>query len=51
MAINDTPWHSLKPSNEILQQVHEGLYARPLGQWIQRVYQEERHARGNWRGD
>ena len=51
MAINDTPWHSLKPSNEILQQVHEGLYARPLGQWIQRVYQEERDARGNWRGD
>jgi len=51
LAVKGTPWETLTPSNTMTQAVYQQLMARPLGQWIQRVYQEERHARGNWHGD
>ena len=50
LAIKDTPWQTLKPNNQSLQQVYDNLSQRPLGQWIMRLYQEQRQARGNWRG-
>ncbi|MCC6373380.1 MAG: glutathione S-transferase, partial [Moraxellaceae bacterium] len=49
--IKGTPWETLKPNNAETQAIYQQLIARPLGQWIVRVYQEERHARANWRGD
>ncbi len=50
LAIKDTPWQTLQPSNQSLQQVYDNLSQRPLGHWIIRLYQEQRQARGNWRG-
>ncbi len=51
LAIPGTPWESLKPSTDLLQRMYDDLLERPFGQWILRVYAEERHAKGNWRGD
>lgn len=51
LALPDTPWESIKPNTELLQHVHNQLLARPFGQWIVRIYAEERQAKGNWRGD
>ncbi|PTQ87215.1 glutathione S-transferase family protein [Agitococcus lubricus] len=50
MTIPETPWASLHASTEAVQQLQHELSARPLGQWLLRLYREERHARGNWRG-
>lgn len=51
LAIEGTPWASLKPTTAGLQALYQEVMRRPFGQWILRVYAEERNARGNWRGD
>lgn len=51
LSIKDTPWESVKPTNHAMQTLYDQLSHRPLGQWLVRIYQQERHARGNWRGD
>ena len=50
LALKDTPWETLTPQNELMEQLYQQTLNRPLGQWIIRLYQEERRARGNWRG-
>jgi glutathione S-transferase len=51
LSIKATPWQTLTPSNVNMQAFYGQFINRPLGQWIVRIYQEERHARANWRGD
>jgi glutathione S-transferase len=51
LSIKDTPWESIQTRTELLQKVYDDLLERPFGQWIMRVYAEERHAKGNWHGD
>jgi len=51
LSLQDTPWESLKPTNNTMQTLYDQLSNRPLGQWLVNIYQKERHARGNWRGD
>lgn len=50
LALKNTPWETLTPQNELMEQVYQQTLDRPLGQWIMRLYQEERQPRGNWRG-
>ena len=50
LALPDTPWETLKPTNARMQGIYDELLARPFGQWIARVYREERNAKGNWHG-
>lgn len=51
LMIKGTPWQTLEPNNLIMQTQYEQLSTRPLGQWVVRIYEEERKARGNWHGD
>jgi glutathione S-transferase len=51
LSVPDTPWESIQTRTELLQKVYDDLLERPFGQWIMRVYAEERHAKGNWHGD
>lgn len=50
LALPGTPWETLKPNTERMLRMYDELSARPFGQWIVRVYNEERNAKGNWRG-
>lgn len=49
LAIPGTPWESLTNRSPLFQQVYEDTLRRPLGQWILRLYREERESKDNWR--
>ena len=51
LSVPNTPWESIQTRTELLQKVYDDLLERPFGQWIMRVYAEERNAKGNWHGD
>lgn len=50
LSLEGTPWAGLTARTPLLQQVYEDTLRRPFGQWLVRMYAEERQARGNWAG-
>lgn len=52
LEIRGTPWERDvgHPIEEVFQEYQDNLLALPLGQYIQRIYQNERNARVDWRG-
>ncbi len=51
LSIPNTPWESIQSRTPLLQKVYDDLLERPFGQWLMRIYAEERKAKGNWHGD
>ncbi len=49
LDVPETPWAGVT-RGPLFQQVFDDINGRPFGQWVRRVYREERNARGNWQG-
>ena len=52
LQLNGTPWEIEQGSElpEAIQAYKNKLLALPLGQYVQRIYENERNARVDWRG-
>ena len=52
LQIPETPWEreNQQVVSEVFQQIKNELMDLPLGQYIKRIYMNERHARVDWRG-
>ncbi|WOE32527.1 MULTISPECIES: glutathione S-transferase family protein [unclassified Acinetobacter] len=52
LAINGTPWEKEQDTHRsiLLQDYKAFLEDLPLGQYVQRIYRDERNARVDWRG-
>jgi glutathione S-transferase len=52
LQIPETPWEreNQQVVAEVFQQIKNELMDLPLGQYIKRIYMNERHARVDWRG-
>ena len=50
LSVPGSPWEAITERSPLFQQVYDDILRRPFGQWILRLYAEERDARGNWAG-
>ena len=51
LMISGTPWESDDMQvDEVILEYQQALLAQPIGQYVKRLYETERHARVDWRG-